>query len=163
MRLKYLFAGAGIMAATCAHAGYTVECPKGVECGVSSYSITETDIPLPEANVMMASIDIAASTSNISTRAGQSVTVPSYHTVCFSTFLTTEADYSFVLNVGGKQSVMKNHIVIPARKKTCISTQLYQNVMFSSAGNYQFTATSTGNTFSTGLRQASSSAFVFVK
>lgn len=163
MRLKTI--AALMLATTTANAQYTLELPKGVQGGVSETTITHTDLNPSELDSakMMASVYAWARAGNVNAKPGQAVTVSSYHTICFETFLTTEADYTFTLDVGGKQSIAKNHIVIPARQRTCVSHQLYQNVAFSSPGNYQYFARSYGYTMSSGNRGVATSAFVFVK
>ena len=162
MRLAIL---AAILLVTSAQARYTLELPKGGQGGVSETTVTHTDLNPHELEgvKMMASVYAWARAANVNAKPGQAVTVSSYHTICFETFLTTEADYTFTLDVGGKQSIAKNHIVIPARQRTCVSHQLYQNVAFSSPGNYQYFARSNGYTMSSGNRGVATSAFVFVK
>lgn len=162
---KKLLCTALMICATASHAEYTLLLPKGVQGGVSETTVTHTDLSNRELEGarITASAYAWARVVNVTTRPGQPVTVSSYHTICFETFLTTEADYTFTLDVGGKQSVAKNHIVIPARQRTCVSHQLYQNVAFASPGNYQYFARSNGYTMSSGNRGVATSAFVFVK
>ncbi len=133
--------------------------------GGVSYSRIES-FPLSDADLkplrMMATIDITASASNVVTSVSTPVMAQSSHTVCFSTFLTTEADYNFVLDVGGQQTTVSEHIVIPARQRTCVTKQLYKEVSFPGRGNFAYSATSTGSTFSTGKRSTRSDATIFV-
>lgn len=111
---------------------------------------------------MMATIDIVANNSDITTQPYKAVMAKSAHTVCFSTFLTTEGDYNFVLDVGGQQTTVSEHIVLPARQRTCVTKELYKQMTFPSRGKFAYSATSTGYTMSTGKRQASSNAYIFV-
>ena len=135
--------------------------------GITGVSYTRTEsheLNDVELNFVrnMATVDVVANAQNIVTRINTPVMVRSTHVVCFGTFLTTEADYNFTLDIGGQQTVVRDHIVIPARQRTCVTKEIYKQVSFPARGNYAYSATTTGRTFSTGIRQARSNAFIFV-
>lgn len=152
-----------LAAASLCHAEATIKSSPGL-AGVSYSRIEST--ALTEAEIkslrMTATVDVVASVSNVITTVNNPVMVRSSHTVCFSTFLTTEADYVFNIDIGGQQSSASEHIVIPARQRTCVTKELYRSVVFPGKGNYQYTASTMGRTMSSGQKSDSSSAFIFV-
>jgi hypothetical protein len=111
---------------------------------------------------MRATADVTASTTNITATVNRPVVVKSWHTACFSTMFTTEADYSFVLDIGGQQTTVSEHIVIPNSQRTCVTKELYKQVTFPTRGNYAYSATSTGTTQMAGRKQTTSNAYIFV-
>jgi len=146
------------------HAEATIKSSPGLS-GVS-YSRIES-VPLTPAEIksmrMTATADVSASAQNVTTSPGKPVMARSSHTVCFSTLLTTEADYQFVLDVGGQQTVVSEHIVIPNSQRTCVTKELYRQVAFPSAGQYRYSATTSGTTYLAGKRETHSDAYIFVK
>lgn len=127
---------------------------------IESQALTDAEM---KSVRMMATADVTASNSNVYTSINKPVMVRSSHTACFSTFLTTEADYSFVLDIGGQQTTVSEHIVIPNKQRTCVTKQLYKQVSFAARGNYAYSATSTASTQLAGKKQTRSSAYIFVK
>jgi hypothetical protein len=112
---------------------------------------------------MNATADVTANAYNVNTSPNRPVMVRSSHTVCFSTLLTTEADYQFTLDIGGQQTVVSEHIVIPARQRTCVTKELYRQVSFPSAGQYRYSATTSGSTYLAGKKETHSDAYIFVR
>lgn len=112
---------------------------------------------------MTATADVTASATNVSTSPNKPVMARSSHTVCFSTLLTTEADYQFVLDIGGQQTVVSEHIVIPNKQRTCVTKELYRQVSFPNAGNYRYSASTSGTTYLAGKKETHSDAYVFVR
>jgi len=146
------------------HAEAAIKSSPGVS-GVSysrieSTALTDAEIKSFRLN---ASADVTASAYNIYTYKNTYVTVRSSHTACFSTLLTTEADYNFVLDIGGQQTTVSEHIVIPARQRTCVTKDLYKQVSFYSPGSYRYSATSSGTTYLAGKRETHSDAYIFVR
>lgn len=143
-----------------AHAEPKLQMTPGVKGGVLSTQITTT--MLTEADKqrmsamphMMATADVYAGTVDFTLGRNQTGMARSTHSVCFETWLTTEADYKFVLDVGGRQIVMKDHIVIPNDRRTCIQHELYENVSFSSPGAYSYYATTSATTQMAGEKRA---------
>lgn len=133
--------------------------------GVSYSKIESRDLDEDELQSvrMKATIDISVNTYNVHAHINKPVIVRSTHKVCFSTFLTTNAQYNFVLDIGGQQTSVHEKIVIPARQNTCVTKQLYKQVTFPSAANFAYSATSTGYTMLTGTKRAYSSSDIFVK
>jgi hypothetical protein len=148
-----------------AHAEPTIKSSSKEPYGVSYSRIESHELSDAELKSirMTASCDVTASATNVTTSPGRPTMARSQHTVCFSTLLTTEADYSFVLDIGGQQTVVSEHIVIPNRQRTCVTKELYKQVTFPNAGNYAYSATSTGTTYLAGSKQAHSDAYIFVK
>ena len=132
--------------------------------GVSYSRIESTDLTDAEIKGLRttATADVTASASNINASVNHPVMVRSSHTACFSTVLTTEADYQFVLDVGGRQTVVSEHLVIPNRQRTCVTKELYQQVTFPTTGQYRYSATSSGTTQMAGRKEIHSDAYVFV-
>lgn len=130
------------------------------------YSRVEST-PLDESEMksvkMTATADVTASASNVFAVSDRPVMVRSRHTACFRTLFTTEADYIFVLDIGGQQTIVTEHLVIPNHQRTCVTKELYKQVRFPGRGNYAYTATSTATTQLAGKKQASSSAYIFVQ
>lgn len=112
---------------------------------------------------MTATADVTASAYNVNANVNKPAMARSSHTVCFSTLLTTEADYQFTLDVGGRQTVVSEHIVIPNKQRTCVTKELYQQVNFPSPGNYRYSATSSGTTYLAGKKETHSDAYIFVR
>ncbi len=127
---------------------------------IESTALTDDDIKSIRMN---ATADVTASTRNINASVNRPVMARSSHTVCFSTLLTTEADYKFVLDVGGQQTVVLEHIVIPARQRTCVTKELYKQVTFPSAGQYRYSASTSGTTYLAGKKEVHSDAYIFVR
>ena len=152
-----------LVLASYAAAEPTIRVSQGV--GGVMYSRIEstalTDAELKSVR-MMATADVSASNTNVYTSPNKPVVARSSHTACFSTFLTTEADYSFVLDIGGQQTTVSEHIVIPNKQRTCVTKELYKQVTFPSRGNYTYSATSTASTYLAGKKQAHSDAVIFV-
>lgn len=164
MKLRNLFAIAGIMAVTPAHADYTVTCPKGDDCGVLSTRIERQRIETPPKGArMMATVDLVANAVNVNATPGRPAMARGSHSACFETWFTTEGDYKFVLDVGGHQTVVTEHIMLPAHERTCVSHELYYNITFPTAGTYQYTASSSAYTQMAGWRTARSDASIFVR
>ena len=159
---------AGVIAAIAlmpAHAEPTITCPKGEKCGVSRTVIEYTELSEKDLKGVryMATVNVMASAQNVSMKVNQQGMAKAVYTACFETFLTTEGDYKFTLDVGGLQTVVGDHIVLPARQRTCVSKELYKPVSFPSTGNYQYTATSTGYTMSSGNHSTNSVAYIMVR
>jgi hypothetical protein len=127
---------------------------------IESTALTDSDI---KGLRMTATADVTANVSNVNASVNKPLMVRSSHTVCFSTLLTTEADYQFVLDVGGHQTVVSEHIVIPNKQRTCVTKELYQQVSFPSPGNYRYSATSSGTTYLAGKKETHSDAYIFVR
>lgn len=143
-----------------------VQSPPGVQAGVVSAKIETHDLTAAEKKrikLNMATVSVTAQAFDVKVRRGEPARALGLHTVCFGTFLTTEADYNFVLNVGGNQTNIANHIVIPANKRTCVTLQTYQFATFPFTGNYMYTASSYGSTFSSGQWDAHSTAYITVQ
>ena len=148
------------------HAQYTIKSPRGIVSGVSASRIESTDLPKQRLEQIkaqtFATLDVAAHASDVRTSPGKQTMAISTHTACFDTFLHTEGDYSFILDVGGRQTVVSDHIDLPQGKRTCVTHELYQQVNFPSQGNFMYTATSKAWTMTSGVRTASSNAFIIV-
>lgn len=112
---------------------------------------------------MTATADVTANAYNVNANVNKPAMARSSHTVCFSTLLTTEADYQFTLDVGGRQTIVSEHIVIPNKQRTCVTKELYQQVSFPSPGNYRYSATSSGTTYLAGKKETHSDAYIFVR
>lgn len=152
-----------LAAASLCQAEATIRVSQG-EGGVSYSRIESTPLNATEMKSlrMMATADVTASAMNITASPNRPVMVKSLHTACFSTMFTTEADYAFVLDIGGQQTTVSEHIVIPNRQRTCVTKELYKQVTFASRGNYAYSATSTGTTQLAGKKQTTSNAYIFV-
>lgn len=162
--MKKVFMAAALCCAASAHAEYTVTCPKGDVCGVLSSRIERQPIEMTQSRkVMTATADLTANATNITTNVGKPVMARGTHTACFETFFTTEGDYKFVLDVGGHQTVVTEHILLPAHQRTCVSHETYYQMAFPSTGTYQYSATSSGYTQMAGWRSVRSDAYVFVR
>ncbi len=111
----------------------------------------------------MAVVELSTSVSDISAKINKPFMVKSVHQMCIDTFLSTDADYEFNLDVGGKQRKISGRIVLPARERTCIQRELYEQVSFASAGKYMFTASTNGGTWSSGMLSKKSDAFITVE
>lgn len=127
---------------------------------IESTALTDSEI---KGLRMTATADVTAAAYNINAPVNKPVMARSAHTVCFSTLLTTEADYQFVLDVGGQQTVVSEHIVIPNKQRTCVTKELYKQVTFPSVGNYQYSATTSGTTYLAGKKETHSDAYIFVR
>ncbi len=147
-----------------AHAEPTIKSSPGL-AGVSYSRVESTALTPDEIKSirMTATADVSASAVNVTTSPGKPVMARSSHTVCFSTLLTTEADYQFVLDIGGQQTVVSEHIVIPNRQRTCVTKELYRQVSFPSEGQYRYSATTSGTTYLAGKKEIHSDAYVFVR
>lgn len=138
----------------------TIQMSPGTEGGVLSTQITTTRLTDKEregiktAQIMTATADVYAGANDIRLRINERGMAISTHSVCFTTWLTTEADYKFTLDVGGHQVTMADHIVIPNDRRTCVQHQLYQNVRFPVPGVYNSYAITTGTTRMAGERRA---------
>lgn len=154
-----------LVAASLCHAEATIKSSNHGVYGVSYTRIESFELNVEEIKAirMNASADVTATTYNVNATVNRPVMVRSAHTVCFSTLLTTEADYAFTLDIGGHQTVVSEHIVIPARQRTCVTKELYQQATFPSAGNYRYSATTSGTTYLAGKKETHSDAYVFVK
>ncbi len=152
-----------LAAASLCHAEATIKVSQG-EGGVSYSRIESTKLTEPELKSirMTATADVTASASNIPATVNRPIVVKSLHTACFSTMFTTEADYSFVLDIGGQQTTVSEHIVIPNNQRTCVTKELYKQMTFPSRGNYAYSATSTARTALAGTKQTRSNAYIFV-
>ena len=141
--------------------------PEALKPGVWSTKITRTQLTDADIKrlsyVKMATADVYAGTSDINLRTNQRGTARSVHSVCFETLLTTEADYMFDLNVGGISNIMKDHIVIMARQRTCVEHQLYKEVSIGSPGNYAFYAITSGTTQMAGEKRTTSRGNISVR
>lgn len=147
-----------------AHAEPTIKASPGLS-GVS-YSRIESTALTPEdikGLRMRATADVTAAAYNVNANVGKPVMVRSSHTVCFSTLLTTEADYQFTLDIGGQQTVVSEHIVIPNSQRTCVTKELYRQVSFPSPGTYRYSATTSGTTYLAGKKETHSDANIFVR
>ena len=163
--MKYLILpGLCLAAASLCQAEATIKVSQG-EGGVSYSRIESTALNDAETKSvrMRATADVTASVMNITASPNIPVMVKSMHTACFSTLLTTEADYQFILDVGGQQTVVSEHIVIPNNQRTCVTKELYKQVTFTGRGNYAYSATSSGTTAMAGKRQITSNAYIFVR
>jgi len=168
--MRNLFAGLGIMVAcSVAAAEPKLQMTPGVTGGVLSTQITTTMLTdadrarIKSANIMTASAEVYAGAVNITLNRGQAGVARSTHSVCFETWLTTEADYKFTIDVGGRQIVMSDHIVIPNDRRTCVQHELYENVVFNSPGAYTYYAVTTGTTKLAGEKRAVGQATISVR
>ena len=147
-----------------AHAEPTIKSSPGLSgisySRVESTALTESDI---KSLRMTATADVSASATNVTTSPGKPVMARSSHTVCFSTLLTTEADYQFTLDVGGQQTIVSEHIVIPNSQRTCVTKELYRQVSFPNVGSYRYSATTSGTTYLAGKKETHSDAYIFVR
>lgn len=147
-------------------AQYTVTNSPGVNGGVYSSRIESRELTADEIqgiDPMMATATVSASARSVSTKVHSTVMAYGHHTVCFTTMFTTEADYSFLLNVGGRQTNISQHIVIPAHQMTCISHDTYQSVTFPTRGNYSFTATTSARTQLAGSKSTTATGMIEVR
>lgn len=147
------------------HAEASIKSSSSGMYGVSYSRIESTTLTDDEIKGlrMTATADVGASAYNINTAVNRPVMARSTHTACFSTLLTTEADYQFILDVGGQQTVVSEHIVIPARQRTCVTKELYKQATFPSAGNYRYSASSSATTYLAGKKEVHSDAYIFVR
>lgn len=157
------------VAATVAHAEPRLQMTPGTDGGVLSTQITTTKLSeadhkrLAANPTMMATAEVYAGTVDVTLNRNQAGMARSIHSVCFETWLTTEADYKFTLNVGGHEVSMSDHIVIPNDRKTCVQHELYQNVSFPSPGVYTFYAVTTGTTQMAGEKRATHQGTISVR
>jgi hypothetical protein len=131
------------------HAEPKLQITPGVQGGVLSTQITTTklsDVDKARMSHNTASADVYAGAVDITLNRNQVGIARSTHSVCFETFLTTQADYKFTLDVGGHQVVMSDHIVV--------QHELYQRVSFPAAGSYSYYAITTGTTRMAGEKRA---------
>jgi len=147
-----------------AHAEPTIKSSPGL-AGVSYSRIESTALTDAEIKSlrMTATADVSAAAYNVNASVNKPVMARSSHTVCFSTLLTTEADYVFTLDIGGQQTVVSEHIVIPNKNRTCVTKELYRQVSFPSAGNYRYSASTSGTTYLAGKKEIHSDAYIFVR
>jgi len=161
---RLIIPGLCFAAASLCHAEASIKVSQG-DGGVLYSRIESTPLTADEikSTRMMATAEVTASTTNITGTVNQPVVVKSWHTVCFSTMFTTEADYSFVLDIGGQQTVVSEHIVIPNKQRTCVTKELYKQVTFASPGSYRYSASSIGTTQMAGKKETHSDAYIFVR
>lgn len=162
--MKRLILAPCLIACISANAEPVIKSSPGVS-GVSysrieSTALTDADL---KSIRMTATADVTANAYNVNATVNRPVMIRSSHTVCFSTFLTTEADYEFKLDIGGQQTVVSEHIVIPNKNRTCVTKELYRQVTFPSAGNYLYSATTSGTTYLAGKKETHSDAYIFVR
>ena len=162
--MKRLIWPASLIFCISAHAEPTIKSSPGIS-GVSYSRIESHELTADEKKSirMTATADVSASAVNVTTSPGKSVMARSSHTVCFSTLLTTEADYQFTLDIGGQQTIVSEHIVIPNSQRTCVTKELYRQVSFPNAGNYRYSATTSGTTYLAGKKETHSDAYIFVR
>lgn len=154
-----LLCAVSIVCVSASHAEPKIQMSPGVKGGVLSTQITSTlltDAEKKRISPKMATATVYAGTVDININRNQHGMARSVHSVCFETWLTTEADYKFTLDVGGRQIVMQDHIVIPNDRKTCVQHELYQDVSFSAPGAYSYYAITTGTTQMAGEKRANS-------
>lgn len=166
---KKLLCTALIMCAGASHAEPKVQMTPGITGGILSTQITTTMLTdkdrarVKNTGVMMATADVYAGATNITLNRAQQGTARSTHSVCFETWLTTEADYKFTIDVGGRQIVISDHIVIPNDRRTCVQHELYENVVFNAPGAYTYYAITTGTTQMAGEKRAVGQATISVR
>lgn len=169
MTRKLLYAAMAFACASSSYAEPKLQMTPGVTGGVLSTQITTTmlsdadRVRIKGANAMMATAEVYAGAVNITLNRGQSGVARTTHSVCFETWLTTEADYKFTIDVGGHQIVMSDHIVIPNNRRTCVQHELYENVVFNSPGAYTYYAITTGTTQMAGEKRATGQATISVR
>lgn len=158
MKIKQLLISSmAIFFASNAYCAPVLQMSPGTDGGILSTQITRTRLTAKERQsikAIQATADVYAGANNIRIHRNESGMVISDHSVCFTTWLTTEADYKFSLDVGGHQVVMSDHIVIPNDRRTCVQHQLYQNVRFPVPGVYSSYALTTATTRMAGERRA---------
>jgi hypothetical protein len=154
---------------TAAHAEPTIQVSPGTVGGVLSTRITTTMLSESDHKRMSAmplataSADVYAGAVDITLNRNQQGIAKTVHSVCFETWLTTEADYKFVMDVGGHQVVMSDHIVIPNDRRTCIQHELYQRVSFPTPGAFSYYAITSGTTKMAGEKRATGRATITVR
>ena len=154
-----------LITASLCHADAIIKSSSHELYGVSYSRIESIELTPDELKSiwMKATADVTAYTYNIMASQNKAIMVRSSHTVCFSTFLTTEADYQFILDIGGQQTVVREHIVIPARQRTCVTKELYKQVSFPNSGKYRYSAITSGTTYLAGKKETHSDAYIFVR
>ncbi len=162
---RLVFPALCLLTTSLCHAEATIKSSSSGVYGVSYSRIESTELTDAEVKGlrMTATADVTANAYNVNTNVNKPAMARSSHTVCFSTLLTTEADYQFTLDVGGRQTVVSEHIVIPNKQRTCVTKELYQQVSFPSPGNYRYSASSSGTTYLAGKKEIHSDAYVFVR
>ena len=158
-----------LAAGTLCHAEPKIQMSPGTSGGVMSTRITTTLLSESDHKRMSAmplataSADVYAGAVDITLNRNQKGVAKTVHSVCFETWLTTEADYKFVMDVGGHQIVMSDHIVIPNDRRTCVQHELYQNVSFPASGAYSYYATTSGTTRMAGEKRAQARGTISVR
>jgi len=155
---------AGVAVACPAISAPIVVVPPGMQGGITSTHIETYDLPNNPFHGVRATAtaDVIAYADNVHASVNSPVMARGHHLVCFDTWFTTEANYMMVLDVGGKQTKISEHIVIPAHKRTCISHGTYMQVSFPSAGNYMYSASTSGSTQMAGTKMSRSNAIITV-
>ncbi len=159
-----LICAASLITCITAHAEPVIKSSTPDLYGVSYSRIESRELTPQEIKSlnMNATADVRVDIREAYGQRNKPILLKSTHTACFRTALTTEADYQFVLDVGGQQTVVSEHIVIPNNQQTCVTRDLYKQFTFPNDGTYTYHASTSATTQLAGKKETHDDKWIYV-